>query len=359
MLGQLDPGEDFFGIVSESPIRFFGIQNFYGLFPPCIDHDVFEGVFPSIVKFSLRYFTNKKFFTIRELEVFFNSLGLRNKDKTNFPTLKFDNIDQIRFIASESYTFSRFYLSFLEKVPEDDEVFIIIKLLIDMIKILMRLELDSEHLVILQNIVTSFLSECSKIPDIKMTIKFHHLTHYASRIERFGPPRTFSTINFESVHSMLKEKMVTSKNWKNVILTSLNKYARSCLVTGTSKAQELGAKEMSLPPIISNSFPPQTEFAMLSGLNLHRQYFRCGTTAIVHQNSLNNLTWIKLVHIFRANGIYYGYGTVYNSFEDGCNRIFLHSTQISTHVPILKTTIAHEIYSMNGNLFVVPYCELI
>lgn len=50
-IGHLDPGQDYFGVTSLSPMRFFGTENFFCMFPPCLDHDIFEGVFPAVLKF--------------------------------------------------------------------------------------------------------------------------------------------------------------------------------------------------------------------------------------------------------------------------------------------------------------------
>ena len=186
-IGNLEPGQDFFGIIGLSPIRFFGIPDFFTLFPPCIYHDIFEGVFTIIFKFSLQYIIDKKLITFREFQNKTQSLNLRNKDKKNFPLISFERLDQIRFIASESFTMARFYLHLIDFLDADDEIFCIVQLLVKIINILMLFDFKLEHLIILENLITSFLSLCSNQSGINMTVKFHHMIHYSRLIEKFGP----------------------------------------------------------------------------------------------------------------------------------------------------------------------------
>ena len=327
------------------------------MFPPCVDHDLFEGIFPSIFKFSVKYFVSKKMFNIKSIEKSFNSLELRHKDKTNFPLINFERIDHIRFIASESHCLSRFYLMLLDEIPEDDEVLKLLRLLISITQILMRHEFNSDQLLVLNNLIYCFLMHCSKFSEIKITVKFHHLIHYPRLIEKFGPPKIFSTINFESIHSLLKQKISNSKNWRNVVLTTLKKYARSSSVSAPPRILEIGASSfiLQLPSIILNAFSPDTEFTVLRGLNILNQHFRCGTTAIVFENSINNLILIKIEIIFKANEQYFAYGVTYHTYEDCANRFFLLESSQRHLIRVDYSTIAYEIYSKENRLFVVPY----
>ena len=73
-------------------------------------------------------------------------------------------------------------------------------------------------------------------------------------IENFGPPRIFSTINFESLHSLLKSEIKNSRNWKSVCYTIATKYARSQLFFQEPAAQEFGISSYlgPLPSFMSN-----------------------------------------------------------------------------------------------------------
>ena len=254
----------------------------FSLFPPCIYHDIFEGVFTIIFKFSLQYIIDKKLITFREFQNKTQSLNLRNKDKKNFPLISFERLDQIRFIASESFTMARFYLHLIDFLDADDEIFCIVQLLVKIINILMLFDFKLEHLIILENLITSFLSLCSNQSGINMTVKFHHMIHYSRLIEKFGPPRIYSTINFESMNSIMKQQMANSKNWKNSILKTLNKYARLSLVESQSKCTEVGVfiSTIFIPSELSE-FSGKSKIKQMRGLNWNNQISRSETTAII------------------------------------------------------------------------------
>ena len=85
-------------------------------------------------------------------------------------------------------------------MPEEDEVLKLISMLIDIINLIMCFEFKSENLNLLACLIRDFLYLCSKFSGengISMSIKFHHLIHLPRQIQKFGPPRYFSTINFE------------------------------------------------------------------------------------------------------------------------------------------------------------------
>ena len=52
-----------------------------------------------------------------------------------------------------------------------------------------------------------------------ITPKFHFLIHYPSIIQRFGPPRRYWTMRFESKHQYFKDLARKCKNFKNITYT--------------------------------------------------------------------------------------------------------------------------------------------
>ena len=84
------------------------------MFPPCIDHDVFEGIVPKIIIFALKYFKTSKQMGFLQLKNKINKFSFSGKDKKNFPSVSFDRIEQLRFTSAEGYSFIRFlpYFSF-------------------------------------------------------------------------------------------------------------------------------------------------------------------------------------------------------------------------------------------------------
>ena len=130
---SLDDNQDYFGQQAKSCFRFFNIDNFYEFFPPCIDHDIFECILPKLIKFSLKYFDQANLMSLSSFDAAVRNFKFKGKDRESFPTINFKILKNLRFTASEGYTFSRFYLIFLEQIPPDDNVmnilFIFIKII--------------------------------------------------------------------------------------------------------------------------------------------------------------------------------------------------------------------------------------
>ena len=113
-------------------------------------------------------------------------------------------------------------------------------------------------------------------------------------IEEFGPPRIFSTINFESIHSSLKQKMSNSKNWRNVIHTSLEKYSRSLLVTPNPDITEIGKSADGTIFLPLDQLRDLSPIYTLNGLKYYNNLFHVHSTGIIVENNLNGLTVMKV-----------------------------------------------------------------
>lgn len=282
-------------------------------------------------------------------------IGLRNKDKANFPYFKFDKPDNIRFIASEAYTFSRFYLLLLKQVPDDDKVFELVKLLIAIIRIIVLFEFDNDLLILLHNLIRLFLLSCSEMKELKMTAKFHHMIHYPRMIEMFGPLKILSTLNFESFHSSLKTKISTSNNWKNVVLTVLNKCARAQLVDYPKIPIEQGKHPVFFVPADLAPIVPSMQF---TGLDVFNKMYRVNTSAVIYEALHDCLSILRITAIYLEGSEYYVYGELFYGHEDEKNRVVLDRTGSLGVVKITPQKIPHEIYKEQDFSFIVPYHHL-
>ena len=354
---QLSPGEDYFGAVDESPIRYLAISNFFEIFPPCIDHDVFEGILPKLVRFSLKYFISKHFFTLPQFHSSIKQFKLSGKDKESFPLFDFDPQATIRLTASEGHAFSRFYLLFLKNVPKSDNVYQAVELLTRIIHICMSYEFTPTMLTILETLVDSFLFICASFaPEISFTIKFHHLVHYRQMIEKFGPPRIYSTINFESLHSYLKAKIKNSKNWKLAEYTICTKYARSQILTQSQKAIEIH-------PFPSDGQGPRELIGILpsinyclSGLKFFNQHYECRKSAILAKMG-QDIEFIVIEKIFNVENDHILFGSCYIGISENCSKVNLVSLGAKNfqYLSHMKYKHSYQIYCDGTNLFVVPY----
>ena len=361
-VSSLEDGQDYFGIAKESCLKHLSIPNYSCLFPPCIDHDIFEGVLPKMIKFSLTYFISKRFFSFSTFNSKVRSFKLSGKDKANFPLVDFDLVSRLRFTASEGYTFSRFYLLFLDNVPVDDPVYIIVVHLVKIIQILMSFNITPGELIVLENLISVFLRLCSEYDEAigGMTVKFHHLIHYPRLIKQFGPPRVFSTINFESLHSYLKSKIKNSKNWRSTCYTIATKYVRSQIFSETKQFVEFGCTPflLGLPSLMSSL--QSDEVYSLTSLKMYNSTFKCFKSAILLNQSIETIQFLYVEQIFKISGNYFLYGTIHDAYSETEGQYFLEPSQNHNFVILssLSSTFSYEVYSKDTQKFIVSYFNL-
>ena len=357
-LTDLDSENHISGLQRLSPIRFFKCENFFESFPPCIDHDIFEGLVPKITIFALNYFKNTKKINFIEFKNFVKRFRFKGKDKKNFPSIFFDRIDQIRFTSSEGYTFIRFFCYFLQDVETDDPVFRIIDLLNKITLILMSQRISEDMLCILNTLVVSFLKLCSNFKELSITVKFHHLLHYIDNILKFGPPKVFRTINFESIHSDLKQMIRTSKNWIDVCYTIGTKFARLEVCPSNESAKEIGLvmNNLQLPDPLLN-MQNETIFH-LSGLVVSNQNYYPGRNGILIFQDSGNCNFLAIENIFKINENYFLHGSLYILTLSDFNTYLLTRTDHKTSYMIgtlSDSDISYEIYQNYSERFIIPY----
>ena len=353
---DLDSNQDFFGITQQSVLRFFYFDLSVDLFPPCIDHDIFKGILPKIVIFSLNYFVKKKFFSFSFFKNQLLEFKFSGKDKLNFPLIETEILSKIRFIAEEGYTFIRFYLNFLQLVPTNDEVFILLTIFAKTVLILMSFEFSNEKIIMLDNLIEDFLKKCSLYPDqLKMTIKFHHLVHYPRYIQNYGCPRFFSTRNFESMHSFLKSKFKNSKNWKSVPYTIASKYSRSNIAKPSEHINELGVRDFNTNIINLNCSNNVKSIKTLKYFNII--YKENKNVVFFKQTELKSL-YLHIKYILKIDNEYLFYGDLYESFYDEYKSIIIleETNEYSTiYLNNLSDLHSYELYKSQSYLYIVPY----
>ena len=69
----------------------------------------------------------------------------------------------------------------------------------------------------------------------------------------------------------------------------------------------------------------------------------------------DTIQFLKIKAIYESNGRYFAHGHAYNAVDDEFNRVFLTEKIEDATVEIKESTIAHEIYTLNDFLFVIPF----
>lgn len=225
---QLDTNPNGFrGIMSNS--RFNEFNNFHvaNTMPPCLAHDLFEGIvqydlYLALIHFEKNYKLKKEIIN-RRVENF-GFLGLEKLDKPSRIPLKGRTIGGH---AVQNWVFLRFVpLIIGDKINTRDEVWKMILILIQIVGIVCSPSITDRLLIHLNNLIKTYLRlrvKCFKEP---LRPKHHYLEHYPELTRVFGPLMGVNTLSFEHKHVFCKNFVRTSRNFKNVTQSISTKHQR-------------------------------------------------------------------------------------------------------------------------------------
>ncbi|KAJ8682451.1 hypothetical protein QAD02_018243 [Eretmocerus hayati] len=192
--------------------------------PPCIAHDVFEGIAPFDLFMAIKYFVKVKgWIRLGILNYRLNHVTLASTDRINLPAIKFDskrsklvgNASQIRYLIMI------LPLVLADRVRDfDDPVWKMVVKLRDVCDLLCAPALSYGQVSTLKYEITSYLtlrkSNFSKVP---FRPKHGFLQRYFELILEFGPPKHYWTLRFEANHKPFKDVVKYCKNFKDVTTT--------------------------------------------------------------------------------------------------------------------------------------------
>lgn len=214
-------------------IKFRSIFNDLQLFhvcnpglPPCIAHDLFEGVVAYDLPIFLRYFVKKKFITVDVMNKRIECFPLLGSDSNVRPALLSKKLDRLSGSASQNWCLLRLIPLLLHNaVDSADEVYQAMLLMRRMVEFIAAPAVSLGQVACMKVTVEDYLERRHYLfPDIKLRPKHHYLSHYASLTFKFGPLIRLWTLRFESKHQYFKRCVRNSHNFVNVTKMLANRH---------------------------------------------------------------------------------------------------------------------------------------
>ena len=219
--------------------------------PPCVAHDIFEGIAKYDLMLCVQYFIRNKWFS----ESYLNDAIL------NFPYDPISNkskciainkhASKISGNASQIWCFLRFFPLFvLNKVKDfNDSAGRMIILLRSLVEIVCAPKITHLQISLLSEYIDEYLDlRSSTFFQVRLRPKHHYLTHYPYLILQFGPIIHMWTLRFESKHSYFKNVVDSTGNFVNVSLTLARSHQ---MLQGYLHKTEL--LQPKLIPVVDNS----------------------------------------------------------------------------------------------------------
>lgn len=216
-------------LVSSRGIKFDSVFNrldFYHVcqpgLPPCLGHDLFEGVLAYDLALCFRnLITKQKLFTYTELShriCNFKYLGSDAK-----PCVVNPASDKIGGHAARNWCLIRVLpLLIGDKIdsPLSNDIWQLMLLLRRVIELTCAPTISHNQIAYLRVLIEDYLElRKQAFPLHPLKPKHHYISHYADLTIRFGPLIRLWTLRFESKHSYFKQCAHKLHNFKNICLT--------------------------------------------------------------------------------------------------------------------------------------------
>ncbi len=196
--------------------------------PPCIGHDVFEGVVAYDLAMYIKHFVKvKKFFTYSQLNRRIRQFSYQGSDATSTPSDVSEKGVKIGGQATENWSLLRLLPIIIgEKIAEtDDPIWQLTVQLKELVELICAPKISHSQVALLNVLIVEYLETRKEMfPDHKLKPKHHYMGHYPALILKFGPLIRLWTMRFESKHSYFKRCVRRTQNFKNVCQTLANNH---------------------------------------------------------------------------------------------------------------------------------------
>lgn len=207
------------GIKRDSPLNkldYFHVCN-PGL-PPCIAHDLFEGIVSYDLMYCIKYFVTEGWFTYQFLNHRLQKIKFLN-EIVCIPTIK--DSPKITGTASQIRRILLIFpLAVFDKLSVkniENDVWMLVLHLRQICSLICAPAVSLGQIALLQEKINEYLSLRVKcFPNIKLRPKHHYISHYPCLVLSFGPLKHLWTLRFESKHRYFKNIVKHSQNFKNL-----------------------------------------------------------------------------------------------------------------------------------------------
>lgn len=191
--------------------------------PPCLGHDLFEGVVYYDLAIFIHYMVKvKKWFTYAILNQIIVKFKYRGSDANNKPGTVNEQGSKLGGHAVQNWCLLRLLPVLVgSKISDNsDPVWQLILLLRTIVELVCAPEITLSQVAYLRVIIDEYLEKRFELfPLNNLRPKHHYLSHYPSLILQFGPLIRVWTLRFESKHSYFKRCARYSQNFINVCHT--------------------------------------------------------------------------------------------------------------------------------------------
>lgn len=190
--------------------------------PPCLGHDLFEGVVAYDLALYIKHFVKVKLWFTYEyfnhIIATFNYTGMDSRNKPNPINIKGEKITGH---AAQNWCLLRLLPVLISHKIQDknDNIWNLCLNLRTITEFICAPKINLEQVAYLQVLIDEYVELRHQFFPNTLKPKHHFLCHYPSLIYQFGPLIRLWTLRFESKHSYFKKCARHACNFKNICLT--------------------------------------------------------------------------------------------------------------------------------------------
>ncbi len=222
-----------YGVKEKSPMNNLKFYHVIDGLPPCLAHDLFEGVGPEIFEPIVKNLIALGFFTLEEFWSRVENFPYNGPDLANKPSVVQVEKVKLKFTQSQTWCFLRLFpLIVGDRVPQDNPLWKLAVLFLEVLDQVLAPVISQRDLNYMQQVVEDFLIEVkTTLPKTKLKPKFHYMLHYATATKKFGPLIRCWTMRFEAEHNEHKQVAARTKNKRHICKTmAKRKQSRQALI---------------------------------------------------------------------------------------------------------------------------------
>jgi hypothetical protein len=185
--------------------------------PPCIAHDLFEGVIQCDLILIIHSFANKNKEFYNFLNISYSSVAKVTKAGVSFPKLE-KGMTKMPGKAYENYQFLLLlpYVALDSSFDRNSPQWRMLLCLLTIVRIACAYSLTESQILLLDSTIRDYFYHRSIAFKNHLRPKHHYMCHMPSLIRYFGPLRYWWTLRFEAVHQFYKRAQTNAKNFINV-----------------------------------------------------------------------------------------------------------------------------------------------
>lgn len=205
--------------------------------PPCIGHDIFEGVIAYDMLLFVKQFMTELSLSQDLVNGKINAFHFGVEDSRDKPCEVNIKSNKLNGHAVQNWNFLRLFpLIFIEYFHDNDLAILnLIILLHKIVELICAPNITFSQIYYMQDLIEEYLQERKiMFPDISLRPKHHFMLHYPALTIKFGPLIRMWTMRFESKHSYFRQCVHHSQNVINVTksLSERHQLLQAYIATG-------------------------------------------------------------------------------------------------------------------------------